>query len=95
MARVMERYQERFPNISLTLADLSYADAKEILTGRADRVALILRSSQIKSLDWTPPDDLCYVSLAEVPVVALTASDDAAPVSYTHLDVYKRQANTL
>lgn len=87
MIRIMERYQGCFPNISLILADLSYAEAEKTLAGKADRLAVVLHSETIKSLNWTIPEKLHFIPLAEVPVVALTANDEAVIKKYQSISL--------
>ena len=81
---------------------------RAVADGAAFRQSLCAESADLVILDVMLPDEdgfsLCrwvreHQRFAQVPVIMLTASSDEAdrviglePVSYTHLDVYKRQA---
>ena len=79
---VVEQFQQQFPNVSLALAEKHFVVLEETLQGRKDQLALVIHSDDITYLNWTLPENLQFIPIAELPVVALVANNHLLADSY-------------
>lgn len=82
MVHVLQRQQELFPNMTLTLLERPHDEVSEALVGKNNQLAMVVRSEQIPYLNWTPPKALQYMRVAQSPLVALAAENNPAAQNY-------------
>ena len=82
MVSVLAHFQERFPNVTLTLAEQHTTTTGELLLGRNDRMELVLHSEQVAELNFAIPETLNFIPLTETPVVALVSKNSPLAESF-------------
>lgn len=71
VAQVLEKFQERFPNVQLIQHTLHHSEISTIFSNVENPLILALRSTQIPALHWTVDEPLRYITLNDMPLVAL------------------------
>ncbi len=87
MIRVIEEYQQQFPNVSLVLVEKSGQSAYKDLQGQKNHIAMTVHSEKIAHLDWPIPEQLCFLQLKEMPLVALAAKNNVIAESYQSISL--------
>lgn len=79
---VVEQFQQQFPNVSLALMEKSSALLNQTLWEQPNQLAIVVHSDAIQYLNWTIPEKLRFVTIAELPIVALAADTHPLADSY-------------
>ena len=87
LIQIMERYRQQFPNVSLKVTEKPQAELMACLSGCQDALAIVVHSTLIARLDWPLPEQLRFIPIRQLPVVALAAADSPLAQQYQSISL--------
>lgn len=86
-AHYLPAFQERFPNVAITMAELEVGQMMEALRQRPLSVAFTIRSPQFSELNQPVGEDLVFHHVTDTPLVALAAENNELAKSYQSMSL--------
>ena len=82
LLNLIEQYQQKYPHINLILSEKSHDLLPKTIARKNNQLALVLHSDEIAHLNWIIPNELRFVRMKELPVVALVSPKHPLANSY-------------
>ena len=86
-AQYLPAFQERFPNVAITMAELEVGQMLEAIRQRPLSVAFTIRSPQFPELNQPVGEELVFHHVTDTPLVALAAKSNELAKSYQSMSL--------